>query len=313
MNNVYEICFIGGLILAIIFLTITVILFIVLGIPKVISDLSGRSAKKAIKDRKQGKTPDNSVAKKEQAKYYNQSSGKITARDTVSTETRAKNQDNTTDNLGKNKKQEKKPVFTPQFDPEETAVLGATPEMDSQIAKSVEDKSELPTDVLRDEVADEEATDVLKTDEKAEVDELDEEATDVLKSDEANELDEEATDVLKSDEAKEKDKKAAKAVVGDDAPTDVLKADDVESDNTDEAEDAPTDVLKSEDADEDSEAATDVLRAEDDDEPATDVLRGDQIDDEDSTTVLASKKTRQLAHKAKVIYNIVVVNTDEKI
>ena len=101
MNSVYEICFIGGLILAIIFLITTIILFIVLGIPKVISDLSGRSAKKAIKERKQGKTSDSSVAKKEQAKYYNQSSGKITARDTVSQETRAKNQDNTTDNLGK--------------------------------------------------------------------------------------------------------------------------------------------------------------------------------------------------------------------
>lgn len=282
MKSVYEICFIGGLILAIIFLITTIILFIVLGIPKVISDLSGRSAKKAIKERKQGKTPDNSVAKKEQAKYYNQSSGKIKARDTVSQETRAKNQDNTTDNLGKNKKQEKKPVFTPQFDPEETAVLGATPEMDDQIAKSAEDERELPTDTRRNDVADEEATDVLKTDELSEV----------------GELDEEATDVLKSEDAEEATENAETETEGNDVPTDVLKSEDTDSEEDDNVEDAPTDVLKSDDAD---------------DEPATDVLRGEQAEDSDSTTVLASKKTRQLANKAKVVYNIVIVNTDEKI
>ena len=280
MNNVYEICFYGGLILAIIFFVISIILFIVLKIPKVIGELTGSAAKKGIKEKQQGKITDSGISKKkEQAKYYNQNSGKIKARDTVSQETRANNQDDTTESLGKEKTPIKKPVFTPQFDPEETAVLGANPRLDDEIAKASGDESEAPTDVLRDES--EEATDVLRDES--------EEATDVLRSD----SDEEATDVLKSEDSFDEDE----------AATDVLKSDTVE-----ESEEEATDVLKGDVDDE----ATDVLRAVDD-EPATDVLRGEAPEAGDSTTVLASKKTIQLAHKVKVVYNIVVTHTDEKI
>ncbi len=281
MNNVYELCFYGGLILAIIFFIISIILFIVLKIPKVIGELTGSAAKKGIKEKQQGKITDGGISKKkEQAKYYNQNSGKIKARDTVSQETRANNQDDTTESLGKEKTPTPKPVFTPQFDPEETAVLGANPRLDDEIAKASGDESEAPTDVLRDES--EEATDVLRSD-------SDEEATDVLKSD----SDEEATDVLKSENSLDEDEEA----------TDILKSDTVE-----EPEEEATDILKGEADDE----ATDVLRAVDD-EPATDVLRGEAPEEGDSTTVLASKKTIQLAHKVKVVYNIVVTHTDEKI
>ncbi len=267
MSNAYEICFYVGLILAIIFLLISIILFIVLKIPKVIGELSGRAAKKGIKEKQQGKVSDNSVSKKkEQAKYYNQNSGKITARDTVSQETRAKNLDDTTDNLFKDKDVEKKPAFTPQFDPEETAVLGASPTMDDQIAKAGGAEDEAPTNILKD--IDEEATDVLR----AESD--DEEATDVLRTESD---DEEATVVLTSQTSVEDEEEA-------------------------------TDVLRSES----DEEATDVLRTVDD-EPATDVLRGNAPDADDSTTVLASNKTIQLANKVKVIYNVVVTHTNEKI
>ena len=289
MSNVYEICFYGGLILAIIFLIISIILFIVLKIPKVIGELSGRAAKKGIKEKQQGNATDNSVSKKrEQAKYYNQNSGKITARDTVSQQTRTNNQDDTTDNLVKDKDTEKKPTFTPQFDPEETAVLGASPTMDDQIARAGGDQGETPTNILRD--TDEEATDVLR-------DQSDEEATDVLRGD----SDEEATDVLRSD--------------SDEEATDVLRSDSDEeatdvlrSDSDEEA----TAVLKSDSGDASDEEATDVLRSEPD-EPATDVLRGNAPDAGDSTTVLASNKTIQLAHKVKVIYNVVITHTSEKI
>ncbi len=280
-------CFYGGLILAIIFLIVSLILFIVLKIPKVIGELSGRAAKKGIKEKQQGKIADGGISKKkEQAKYYNQNSGKIKARDTVSQETRANNQDDTTDSLGKQKTPKKKPVFTPQFDPDETAVLGANPKMDAEIARAKNDATETPTDVLRD--GDEEATDVLRTAE------VDEEATDVLRTEEA---DEEATDVLRSEEA-------------DEEATDVLKSEAVE-----EYQDEPTDVLKgTEDEDESDEAPTDILRAEtDEDEPATDILRGPEADPGDSTTVLTSKKTIQLANKVKVIYNIVITHTNEKV
>ena len=46
MRSVYEACFYGGLILAILFLITAIILFIALKIPKVFNELTGRAAKK---------------------------------------------------------------------------------------------------------------------------------------------------------------------------------------------------------------------------------------------------------------------------
>ena len=56
MENVYKICFYGGLALAIIFLIVSVVLFFVLKIPKVINDLTGRTAKKQIDEIKKKKS-----------------------------------------------------------------------------------------------------------------------------------------------------------------------------------------------------------------------------------------------------------------
>ena len=50
MQNVYEICFYGGLVLAILLLIAAIVLFIVLKIPKVIGELTGSAAKKAMKE-----------------------------------------------------------------------------------------------------------------------------------------------------------------------------------------------------------------------------------------------------------------------
>ena len=259
MQNVYEICFYGGLVLAILLLIAAIVLFIVLKIPKVIGELTGSAAKKAMKEMQDGTASPGSVAKKEQEKYYNMGSGKITAKEAVSTrEDRKANGKDSTELLEKSKKKEKK------F--EETDILRPG-------INDYDTPDDGETEVLGSG-ADDEATDVLRDTSAG-----DDGATDVLRNDEG---DDGATDVLRNDE-------------GDDGATDVLRGDD---------EDA-TDVLRMDDDDSD---ATDVLRADDDDSDATDVLRAD--DDEEGTSVLT---TGTLAKKVKVIYNIVVVHSDESI
>ena len=109
MQNVYEICFYGGLVLAILLLIAAIVLFIVLKIPKVIGELTGSAAKKAMKEMQDGTASPGSVAKKEQEKYYNMGSGKITAKEAVSTrEDRKANGNDSTELLEKSKEKEKK-------------------------------------------------------------------------------------------------------------------------------------------------------------------------------------------------------------
>lgn len=250
MQNVYEICFYGGLVLAILLLIAAIVLFVVLKIPKVIGELSGSTAKKAMKEMQDGTAKPGSVAKKEQEKYYNMGSGKITAKETVSSKEERKNYGNdSTELLDNKKKKEKKfeetDVLRPGIndyetpDDGETEILGA-------------DNADETTDILRDatSVGDDGATDVLRND-------GDDDGT---------------TDVLRNAE-------------GDDGATDVLRGDD-----------------------EDDGDATDVLRGDEDDSDATDVLRAD--DDEEGTSVLT---TGTLEAKVKVVYNIVVVHSNESI
>ena len=187
MENIYEICFYGGLTLAIIFLIVSVVLFIVLKIPKVIGELTGKSAKKGIKEMKDGVPGRDSISKREQAKYYNQGSGKITAREGVSAEKRKENRDNTTDLL-KSKKpaQEDTEILGAEektYDPEETEVLsGGNDEESTDVLTSGDDDS---TDVLAS--GDDDSTDVLASE--------DDDSTDVLTSE-----DDDSTDVLVSEE-----------------------------------------------------------------------------------------------------------------
>lgn len=292
MENVYKICFYGGLALAIIFLIVSVVLFFVLKIPKVINDLTGRTAKKQIDEIKKKNTESSEVSKKEQAKYYNQGSGKITVKESMSPATRAANRDNTTDLLeGKSadasmNKEEQNNNRPAEYNPDETQVLGAggIPEDGEEETTVLSKKTDAEAQTTTSDTdTDDEATAVLKADEG------DDEATDVLKSDEADNTDtadDEATDVLKSDNTDE----------AEDEATDVLK-----SDNTDVADDEATDVLK---ADEVDDEATDVLRATDtganDDEPATDVLRADMIN-------------KKKPYNAKVICDVVITHTNESV
>lgn len=192
MQNVYEICFYGGLVLAILLLIAAIVLFVVLKIPKVIGELSGSTAKKAMKEMQDGTAKPGSVAKKEQEKYYNLGSGKITAKETVSSKEERKNYGNdSTELLDNKKKKEKKfeetDVLRPGIndyetpDDGETEILGA-------------DNADETTDILRDatSVGDDGATDVLRNDEG------DDGATDVLRGDDEDDGD--ATDVLRGDD-----------------------------------------------------------------------------------------------------------------
>ena len=286
MENVYKICFYGGLALAIIFLIVSVALFFVLKIPKVINDLTGRTAKKQIDEIKKKNTESSEVSKKEQAKYYNQGSGKITVKESMSPAARAANRDNTTDLLeGKSadasmNKEEQNNNRPAEYNPDETQVLGAggIPEDGEEETTVLSKKTDAEAQTTTSDTdADDEATAVLKADEG------DDEATDVLKADDA---DDEATDVLKADNTD----------IVDDEATAVLK-----SDNTNVADDDATDVLK---ADEVDDEATDVLRATDtganDDEPATDVLRADMIN-------------KKKPYNAKVICDVVITHTNESV
>lgn len=184
MTDIYNICFYGGLVLAILLLITSVVLFVVLKIPRVIGELSGRTARKGIEELKGGTKETSAASKKEQAKYYNQNSGKIKIREAVSTEVRKKTNDNTADLPG-NKKDlpgSKKGAKTDKT----TEVL----------ERNNANTGDELTDLLRDEevtnvLQGEEATDVLQ----------DEEATDVLQNEEATDVlqDEEATDILRDE------------------------------------------------------------------------------------------------------------------
>lgn len=209
MEKVYEICFYGGLILAILLVIAAIILFIVLKIPRVFGELTGRSAKKGIQDIKNASGTELNVAKKEQAKYYNQGTGKIKVRETVSEKTRKENRDDTTDLLR---------TDTDIDNTDETEVLGA--------GKYAEKDSDA-TEVLGSEVpVDDDATDVL-------VGDGDDDATDVLTSN----GDDDATDVLTSDRDDATDVLTSDR---DDDATDVLTSD-IDNDATDVLREADDD------------------------------------------------------------------------
>ena len=263
MVNVYEICFYGGLILAILLFITTIVLFFVMKIPKVIGELTGSSAKKSIRERRNEKVLDNSISKKEQAKYYNQSTGKITVRDSV-TETSSK-----------------------QAKASEAASLSKT---------STEGfMGEEATEVLgAGRFAGEEATEVLGAGRFA-----GEEATEVLGA--GRFAGEEATEVLGAGSLTEE---AATEVLGlqdYDEATDVLA--------TEDYDDEATDVLVTQDS---IEETTDILKSEDlNADMPTDVLR--TPDAMEATTVLAGNEADKLAERVRVICNIVITHTDEKL
>lgn len=211
MENVYEICFYGGLILAILLLIAAILLFILLKIPRVFGELTGRTAKKGIQDLKKGVSTDQSVAKKEQAKYYNQGTGKIKARETVSEKTRKENQDDTTDLLKPKTDTDETEVLgagkyknAGKFrDGDETEVLGAETNVEDEatdVLVSGGGGTDDTTDVLTSDDGADDATEVLAAEEEDDATDVltsepEDDATDVLTSD----MDDDATDVLRAE------------------------------------------------------------------------------------------------------------------
>ena len=186
MENMYQICFYGGLILAIALFVLTVILFFVLRIPHTIGELTGSNARKSIKGMSKGasKTLSQSVTKKEQAKYYNVGTGKITVKEAAGEPANS--------NSGEIPSEEETEVLgAGRFaaDEEATDVLIDTDEEATAVLSSKEFDNDAATDVLTGGAGEDEATDVLTTD-YADGDE----ATDVLTTDYAG--GDEATDIL---------------------------------------------------------------------------------------------------------------------
>ena len=187
MESIYQICFYGGLILAIILLIVSIVLFVVFRIPKVIGDLTGRSAKKEIEQKKKkGQTDTSSESSKaEQKKYYNQNTGKITIRDSATNDDidkapvdrKVQIPERETDILRpEDTDEDATAVLGSSNGEDETMVLGGNDEEETAVLSKGGVGDDSPTDVLtRDDIGDDSPTDVLTLD--------DEEETTILKTD----------------------------------------------------------------------------------------------------------------------------------
>ena len=327
MATVYNVMLYGGLALAIIFAIVAVIIFIVMKIPAAIGIVTGSTARKKIDEiREKGyeSVQGGGASKSEAIKEH---TSKISVRDVqAAPSARAAEQSRTNyekavADVERKRKQEEylreiredatdvlhedmqEMTAPPERDDDETDIIIAphpnkkaavealkerqnSRKAPKQIHSDIEADSESATDVLRGEDAeDDKTTDILR-------DVNVKPTAEAVPSYEAADDDSESvTDVLRGDDSE--------------SATDVLRGDDSES---------ATDVLRSDDADE----ATDVLREESDEE-ATDVLREES--DEEATDVLREKsddkadilQNRRTASSVKIIKNVIVVHSNEKI
>lgn len=124
MENVYTICFYGGLCLTVLFLSISILLFVVLKIPRVMGEITGHSAKKIIsKDTEEAR----SANMKQQTRSYNPHSGRIRVRESVSDKQKRERRNETTrlrksdELINSNVEYAKK--NTSELDTEETEIL----------------------------------------------------------------------------------------------------------------------------------------------------------------------------------------------
>jgi hypothetical protein len=292
MKDIYNLCFYGGMTLAIILLITSIVLFIVFKIPKVIGDLTGRNARREIAEKKKkkgGTEKSNSsrILKQEQKKYYNQDTGKITIRDSATNEdvTRkiTSNVDPATIKSVDIKPEERETdILRPEDEYDINDISAAAGEEETTVL----DNSEAETDVLRpngskgkeyfdDDFDPDGETDVLK----AESDGLEEGSDD-------DDFDPDAeTDVLRSTD---------RIVAEDDDETAVLKASN---------EDEETVVLRSSDKKDDGEAATTILSGEKK-ESATSLPIADDINNTEHIKGVDKKR---------YIYDVVVVHTEESL
>ena len=303
MATVYNVMLYGGLALAIIFAIVAVIIFIVMKIPAAIGIVTGSTARKKIDEiREKGyeSVQGGGASKSEAIKEH---TSKISVRDV-------------------------------QAAPSARAAEQSRTNYEKAVA-DVERKRK-QEEYLKE--IREDATDILHEDmqEMTAPPERDDDETDIIIAPHPNKK--AAVEALKE---RQNSLKAPKQIHSDieadsESATDVLRGEDAEDDKT-------TDILrdvkvqqsvsysKYEASDDDSESATDVLRADDDSESATDVLRSDDADeatdvlreesDEEATDVLREKsdestdilQNRRTASSVKIIKNVIVVHSNEKI
>ena len=303
MATVYNVMLYGGLALAIIFAIVAVIIFIVMKIPAAIGIVTGSTARKKIDEiREKGyeSVQGGGASKSEAIKEH---TSKISVRDVqAAPSARAAEQSRTNyekavADVERKRKQEE---YLKEIREDATDVLHegmqemtAPPERDddeTDIIIAPHPNKKAAVEALKERQNSRKAPKQIHSDIEADS----ESATDVLRGEDAE--DDKTTDILRNVNVKQTAEAVPSYEAAEDdseSATDVLRGDDSES---------ATDVLRSDDADE----ATDVLREESDEE-ATDVLREES---DESTDILQNRRT---ASSVKIIKNVIVVHSNEKI
>ena len=328
MATVYNVMLYGGLALAIIFAIVAVIIFIVMKIPAAIGIVTGSTARKKIDEiREKGyeSVQGGGASKSEAIKEH---TSKISVRDVqAAPSARAAEQSRTNyekavADVERKRKQEEylKEIREDATDVlhEDMQEMTAPPERDddeTDIIIAPHPNKKAAVEALKERQNSRKAPKQIHSDIEADS----ESATDVLRGEDAE--DDKTTDILRDVNVKQTAEAVPSYEAAEDdseSVTDVLRGDDSESATdvlrTDDDSESATDVLRSDDADE----ATDVLREESDEE-ATDVLREES--DEEATDVLREKsdestdilQNRRTASSVKIIKNVIVVHSNEKI
>ncbi len=303
MATVYNVMLYGGLALAIIFAIVAVIIFIVMKIPAAIGIVTGSTARKKIDEiREKGyeSVQGGGASKSEAIKEH---TSKISVRDVqAAPSARAAEQSRTNyekavADVERKRKQEEylKEIREDATDVlhEDMQEMTAPPERDddeTDIIIAPHPNKKAAVEALKERQNSRKAPKQIHSDIEADS----ESATDVLRGEDAE--DDKTTDILRNVNVKQTAEAVPSYEAAEDdseSATDVLRGDDSES---------ATDVLRSDDADE----ATDVLREESDEE-ATDVLREES---DESTDILQNRRT---ASSVKIIKNVIVVHSNEKI
>ena len=316
MATVYNVMLYGGLALAIIFAIVAVIIFIVMKIPAAIGIVTGSTARKKI-DEIRGKGYESvqggGASKSEAIKEH---TSKISVRDVqAAPSARAAEQSRTNyekavADVERKRKQEEylKEIREDATDVlhEDMQEMTAPPERDddeTDIIIAPHPNKKAAVEALKERQNSRKAPKQIHSDIEADS----ESATDVLRGEDAE--DDKTTDILRNVNVKQTAEAVPSYEAAEDdseSATDVLRGDDSESATdvlrTDDDSESATDVLRSDDADE----ATDVLREESDEE-ATDVLREES---DDKADILQNRRT---ASSVKIIKNVIVVHSNEKI
>ena len=303
MATVYNVMLYGGLALAIIFAIVAVIIFIVMKIPAAIGIVTGSTARKKIDEiREKGyeSVQGGGASKSEAIKEH---TSKISVRDVqAAPSARAAEQSRTNyeKSVADVERKRKQEEYLKEIREDATDVLHegmqemtAPPERDddeTDIIIAPHPNKKAAVEALKERQNSRKAPKQIHSDIEADS----ESATDVLRGEDAE--DDKTTDILRNVNVKQTAEAVPSYEAAEDdseSATDVLRGDDSES---------ATDVLRSDDADE----ATDVLREESDEE-ATDVLREES---DESTDILQNRRT---ASSVKIIKNVIVVHSNEKI